>query len=325
MKHLFFFPYTLKLKNRTGLRQGALLKVDFKDGSVGHADLHPYLEKGEKGLEFHLSALKQKKCTLPLCQRALAIAQTEAKALIKNQNILSRFHIPKSHFLITNLEDFKDLEKALSQGFKVFKVKLKSPLKKQSQKLLGLIKAGGKSVKWRLDFHDFLNEKDWQEWIKESFTGFPKENIDFIEAPFVYKERQGLWNPNQQKEHAKPVHWPLAWDVWCGKITLPVYALVFKGSRKDPEDLFKKQHLFKRVIFTHTLAHPLEQIVSAHLAGQFYHVQPCLREVCGLVHTGIYEESTWTLPYQGPLFPKLSGPGWGLSHLLDQISWKKLF
>ena len=321
MKHLFFFPYSLKLKNSGQLRQGALLKASFKDGAEGHADLHPHLEKKEEDLGFYLNTLKQKKFTLPLCQRALAITQIEAQALVKGQSLLSRFDIPKSHFLITDLDNFKGLETALNQGFKVFKVKLKSPLNQQSQKLLELIKAGGENVKWRLDFHDFLNEREWREWIKESLTRLPKENIDFIEAPFVYKERLGLWDPNP----LDPNQFGLAWDVWSGENTLPVYALVFKTSRKNPRELLTKQHLFKRVIFTHTLAHPLDQIASAYLASQFYHVRPCLKEVCGLVQTGIYEESDWTLPYQGPLFPKLSGPGWGLSHLLDRLPWKKLF
>ena len=117
----------------------------------------------------------------------------------------------------------------------------------------------------------------------------------------------------------------LAYDVWSGENTLPVPALVIKSSRKDPTPLFKKQALFKRVIFTHTLAHPLDQLVSAYFAGEFYKAQPLLSEVGGLVQTGIYEKSIWTLPYKGPFFPKLSGSGWGFSHLLNRLSWKKLF
>ena len=345
VQHLFFSPYKMQNKGQQKTRQGALLKFLFVNG-VGHADLHPYVEKGEENLKFYLTALEQKNFKPLICQQALSIAWIEAQA--QGLNLLSALNVPLSHYLITNLENFNALDSVLACGFRVFKVKLKKPLNQQTKKLLDLIKAGGVSVKWRLDFPHFLRKKEWQEWTQESLKCLPQENIDFIEAPFHYKEK-GLFKPvfkgkpenkllsfspaeAQESPHIKNLFgadyirgYPLAWDVWSGETTLPVYALVFKSSRKNLDTLFKKYGLFQRVIFTHTLAHPLDQITSAYFASSFYKVLPHLREVCGLVQTNIYEKSAWTLPYHGPLFPKFSGPGWGFSHLLDRLSWKKLF
>ncbi len=314
IKHVFFSPYGLQPKGLGPGRRGALLKVEFQDGRTGHADLNPYPEKREKELGFCLRELAQKNFESRLCQRALSIARTEA--LAQGQNLLSHLDIPSSHFLITDVERFNALDKALDKGFRVFKVKLGKPLKTQTKRLLALMKAGGPGLKWRLDFHCPLSEREWREWTKESLVSRPPENMDFVEAPFEYKERGGFKTaPN----------WPLAWDVWSGENTLPVYALVVKSSRKDPEKILKKPALFQRVIFTHTLAHPLDQVVSAYFAGSFYRALPRLREVCGLVQTDVYEKGAFSLPDKGPLFPRLSGPGWGFSHLLERLSWKKLF
>ena len=311
VKKIWFAPY--ELKNKTLVRHGILLKVEFVDGKTGHADLHPYPEKGEASLKTHLEKLRKKEFT-NLCLRSVAIAREEAQAQAKGINMLSCLKIPLSHYLILDIENFYEVDAVLSQGFKVFKVKLNHPLKKQTHKLLDLMQALGSSVKWRLDFHINLNERQWNEWTKECLVNIDPNYLDFIEAPFDYQESWWLEN----KKH------PLALDVWGGENTLPVSTLVWKSSRKNPQDLFRRWNFFKRVVFTHSLSHPLDQLSSAYFAACFYQVQPRLTEVCGLVQKGVYEKQVFTLPDQGPFFPRLSDAGWGFSFLLDHLPWKKL-
>ncbi len=318
LKKVWFAPYELKRKGINQIRKGTLLKVEFADGKTGHADLHPYPEKGEADLKTQLNRLKEKKIS-SLCLRAFHIARVEADAQAKNINLLSTLSVPLSHYLILDVEKFSkaDLEKELERGFKVFKVKLNHPLHRQSKKLLALMQAGrGKSLKWRLDFHTRLSVKQWEKWQREYLKQIPAEDLDFIEAPFNYQE--SFWQKNKKIS--------LALDVWEGENTLPVSVLVWKIARKNPEDLSKKlaRNLFKRVIFTHSLSHPLDQIASAYFSASFYKVHPGLREICGLVQKDIYEG--FTLPDFGPVFPKLSGPGWGLDICyLSSLPWKKLF
>ena len=313
VKKIWYSPYELKVKNKSFVRHGALLKVEFSDGKTGHADLHPWPEKGEASLKVHLEKLRKKEFT-NLSLRAMAIAKVEAQALANGTNILGSLKIPLSHYLILDIENFSEVDHLLNQGFKIFKVKLNHPLKEQTQKLLDLMQALGSAVRWRLDFHINLNEQQWEQWTKECLIHIPSHFLDFIEAPFDYQERKWLKN----KKH------PLALDVWGGENTLPVSTLVWKSSRKNPEDLFKRWSFFKRIVFTHSLSHPLDQLSSAYFTARFYQVHPCLEEVCALVQKDVYEKKAFTLPDEGPFFPRLSGSGWGFSSLLNRLSWKKL-
>lgn len=314
---IWFSPYELKLKKKGTSRFGVLLKIEFIDGKTGHADLHPWPEKGEAPLETHLESLRKKEFTL-LCLRTVAIAREEAQARAKKVNLLSALKIPLSHYLILDIENFYEVDKALNQGFKFFKVKLNHPLKQQTQKLSNLINDLGSSFEWRLDFYRDLNERQWQEWVEECLILINPDNLDFIEVPFSYQERS--WIKNRK--------YPLALDVWNGENTLPVSTLIWKSSRKSITDLLKKKSrsLFKRVIFTHGLSHPMDQLSSAYFSARFYKIYPRLRETCGLVHGGIYENHAFSLPNRGPVFPCLSGMGWGFdSTLLDGLPWKKIF
>lgn len=313
VKKIWFSPYELKLKNKSFVRHGALLKVEFTDGKTGHADLHPWPEKGEASLNTHLEKLRKMEFT-NLCSRAVVIAREEAEALAKGMNKLGFLKIPLSHYMVSDIENFYEVEAPIDQGFRTFKVKLNYPLKRQTQKLSDLMQALGFSIKWRLDFHINLNKQQWEQWTKECLVNIDPEYLDFIEAPFDYQEN--FWLKN--KKH------PLALDVWGRENTLPVSTLVWKSSRKNPKELFKKWSLFKRVVFTHSLSHPLDQVSSAYFAARFYRVQPRLTEVCGLVQKDVYEKQDFTLPDQGPFFPCLSDPGWGFSSLLNQLSWKKI-
>ncbi|MDE0518955.1 MAG: hypothetical protein OXH36_05305, partial [Bdellovibrionales bacterium] len=226
VRSIWFAPYELKVKKTRQIRYGSLLKVEFRDGKTGHADLHPWPEKGEAPLKTHLEKLRKKEFT-NLCLRALAIARAEAQAYTEGFNLLSSLKVPLSHYLILDVENLCNVDRILNQGFRIFKVKLNNPLKRQTQKLLRWMQDLGSLVKWRLDFHIILNEQQWRQWSEEYLVKMDPRYLDFIEVPFEYQEC--LWR--QYKEY------PLALDVWDGKNTLPVSTLVWKNSRKSRQEL----------------------------------------------------------------------------------------
>lgn len=310
---IWIYPYELHTKKTKQIRNGCLLKVEFTDSSIGHSDLHPWPEKQEPPLHIHLQALKNKNFT-NLCTRAIYIAQHEAKFC--NINLLSGLKIPLSHYLILDIETFNNIEAVLNKGFRVFKVKLKHPLKSQTKKLITLIKELSFLVKWRIDFSPNLTQSEWEQWTQEFLPQINSEHLDFIEIPIEYKESLGKIN----KKYC------LAVDVWGKQNTLPIPVIISKSSRKTTAELLKtkSQKLFHRVVFTHSLSHPMDQLASAYFATQFYKIYPQLTEVCGLVQTDIYENHEFTLLNKGPQFPRFCDTGWGLSNtLLNRLKWKK--
>ena len=316
VKKVWFYSYHLKPKIGEKIRQGALLKWEFSKGQIGYSDLHPWPEKGEYDLKIQMEKLKNKTLT-PLLTIAKELAFIDAQARAGGLSLLNGLKIPSSHYLISHINSFtvEDMEDNLKKGFKIFKVKLKDPLEESSRAWINLAKTFKGQICWRLDFNSYLSLKVWQEWKQKYLTSPVKENIDFIEAPFDYEER--LWQKNKN----------LALDVWSDKEnSLPVSVLVWKPARKPYSQLMKKNQnrLFKRVVFTHSLAHPLDQLATAFLSASFYHAQPQFFECGAFVQTSHYEKHPFSLPSASPqLKYSVDGPGFGFSSLLKKLPWKK--
>ena len=309
--------YQLKYQQSTQVREGALLKWEFADNLIGHADLHPWPEKGEQPLKFHLEKLKNQEWTA-LTLRAKETARWEALACNKKCSLLSGLKIPFSHYLIYNIDLVTAhlIEQLVNQGFNTFKIKLNKPLQEQSKKWIKLINIFNSKIKWRVDFHKNLSPHQWNKWKTEFLTESILTQVDFVEAPFHYNER--VWIQNNSI--------PLALDVWSKKPqSLPVKALVWKPARKSQKQLLEKWSagLCQRIIFTHSLAHPVDQLATAFYASQFYKIHPRAFETCALTQIGIYEEHAFSLSNTGPSLIYPQGPGYGFNELFNKLSWKK--
>ncbi len=316
-KHLWLSFYKLKYQQSSQVREGALLKWEFADGLIGHADLHPWPEKGEYPLKTHLEKLKKQEWTA-LTLRAREIARGEALARSKERSLLSDLKISKSHYLIYNLDLItpQTIEQLINQEFNTFKVKLNKPLTQQSKKWIKLVNIFKSKIKWRVDFQNNMTIHQWNEWKKEFLPSTILQQVDFIEAPFNYNER--IWAQNKKM--------PLALDVWNkNKQNLPVKALVWKPARKSHKQLCKKWNLglCKRVIFTHSLAHPVDQLATAFYAGQFYKTHPKASETCALTQIGVYKKHDFSLDNKGPSLIYPQGSGYGFDELFNKLPWKK--
>ena len=309
--------YQLKYQQSSQVREGALLKWEFTDGLIGHADLHPWPEKGEQPLKFHLEKLRTQEWT-NLTLRAKETARWEALARAKKCSLLSGLKIPLSHYLIYDIDLVTPelIGQLVNQGFDTFKVKLKIPLKEQSQKWTNLVNIFNSKIKWRVDFQNNMTIHQWNEWKKEFLPFKILQQVDFVEAPFHYNER--IWIQNNSI--------PLALDVWSKKSqSLPVKALIWKPARKSQKQLLKNwsSNLCKRVIFTHSLAHPIDQLATAFYASHFYKTHPRAFETCALTQIGIYEKHDFSLNNKGPALIYPQGPGYGFDELLNKLPWKK--
>ncbi len=291
---IHYSPYTLAGKPPFKDREGALLQVQFADGNIGYADVHPWHEFGDKPLAEQISLL-YKGVPTSLTKRSLYFAKIDADARMAKINLFKHLIFPESHWLVTSPDE------PIPEKFKTVKIKAdpSTDLKKQLSSL-------PPDLKIRIDFnnkHTFESFSKWLPTISE-FTS----RIDFIEDPFPYDEDQ--W---------KTISVPLATDFQSemGDIA------IIKPAIEDLED-FKE---CERIIVTSYLDHPIGQLGAAYIAGILRDKHPKRGEVCGLLSHLIYQKNSFSerLSNDGPtLIATTGGLGFGYDDLLKKLSWKSM-
>ena len=303
---LYVSTYQLQFKNKKNSPlEGSLLAFDFDSHLTGYSDFLPWPAFGEKNLFDQLNKIKQGEFS----KRFLIAkhnAYLDAKARSQNKNLFFGLKIPPSHFLIEDLLNFKNQTDVLKKGFKKIKVKLKPyEIVKQAEKLKTL-HSDFKDVKWRLD----LNGISWSLWKNK--LCFLRKDIDFIEDPLL--DKSSLEKSDQSlfaQDWLKSPHFQIK---------------IIKASRDSLKFLIKELACFrwKRLIFTHSLDHPLGQVISAFWAGQFYKNYQIFFETGGLINSSLIEKTDYCLNQKkGPHFLTPSGFGFGFSNSLAKEKWKK--
>lgn len=342
IKNIWICPYTLTEILNKKKREGVLLKILFSSGKMGYSAIGPLLKFGEGFVSDYTYFLRKKMFTSYLKidqipglfnaefskkkyfeeysillknktkQKQISIlslsfygAWLDAQARSQSKNLFFGYPLIENHYLITDLFSFsKDFLHDIP--FKIVKVKIKSF--KESEKLRTLIQTSSKKLKWRLDFNYHFSFSQWKIWEKENL--FLAPFIDFIEDPF----------PDFFSVKS-PFSFALDWGKshYC-----PIR--VMKPTRHPPR--FVYQQLaggnFQRVIFTHTLGHPLEARLSWILASDFYKVHPQKREICGLDYPlDFFEKNDFSCFDKSSDFYSPSGTGLGFDEVLKNRKWKK--
>ena len=287
--------YQLKFKNSQRMPlTGCLLLFDFGGGLTGYSDFLPWPLYGEKTLKEQLEDIQQRKFS-----QRFVIAQQQAfidaKARQEKRNLFFSLKIPASHFLIDDLLNFKESKKLLS--FKTVKVKLKPYQRLEQIKILKELNQMFKNIKWRFD----LNHSSWKKW--ESSLSFLKARMDFIEDP---------------KESVLSL--PIAED-WKTLPSAPVK--VVKSSRDSLKILMKQWPRRKRIIFTHSLDHPLGQVISAFWAGLFYKYHPSLFETGAFIAFQLEKIKNYELETKEDSFIAPKGFGFGFTRALKNENWRQ--
>lgn len=295
-----FSPYELEASH--GFREGALIKIDFLNGSVGYADCHPWPELGDLHLSQQLEKLAHHEWT-PITQCALEWAKIDAKCRLEKKALIN---IPRSHFLISNILEYDHLPK----GFTHFKIKMGRNLEKELEALLALFFES--PLKIRLDFNEALTEKHFQDVLK----GLKplKNQIDFIEDPFPYDPEK--WKKIQQQG------WVLACDrqaSLAAQQPQSAQVLIIKPAI-IPFNEWKK---WQNCIVTSYLGHPIGQIAAAFAAAQ---VDPHNHYLHGLNSHIAYKPTPFSrqLNWEGPEFTCPSKTNFWFDEDLQRISWKPL-
>jgi O-succinylbenzoate synthase len=301
--------YKLEAKNNTlKSRNGALLKVHFKDGLVGYADCHPWIEFFDEPLDNQLELLKIGQTT-KLTEKSLYFAELDAKARFKGINLFDDLEIPKSNYLITDLMSHNlsiTIDNAIIEGFQTFKVKLGSNLNQELQLLKDHFP---KNLRLRLDFNSKLNCKSFNialEKIKNINL-----SLDYIEDPFPFDEN--AWEEIQTTDGlrlAADFHFEKAiGKPNAAKVLIVKPAILRQVVPKDQE-----------VVVTSYLDHPFGQCTAAYAAAKYPNV------TCGLLTHHLYKQNAFSdqLTLKGSEFKTPVGTGFGFDDLLRGLTWVNL-
>lgn len=297
----WYSPYTLQPLLKGPLlqeRHGALLRIEFADGLLGHADCHPWESCGDLPLSKQLEALGRHVFT-PLLKASLFFARQDAEARAKQTSLLSKCRIPYSHWLALAEGS---IPQAAKEGFAYFKVK-GVPTKADFQAL-------PPGCKLRLDFNSQLTKKACMQFLN-TFEVYLHQ-IDFIEDPFPYEE-----------EGWRQVQRDYSIDLACDRLSEQALGHA-ESARvlviKPAVQIIAKKPAAQKIVVTSYLDHPLGQAAAAYTASQL----GC-KERCGLNSHRVYRATSFSQQLQpkGPAFSVPAGCGFGFDSLLEKEAWIK--
>ena len=285
------------------VRHGALLKVEWFGGQFGYSDVHPWPEFGEAPLEEHLKSVAAVDFS-PLVENSLGFNYLDREFRWLKRSAFLGLILPRSHRLVENIINLEaqQLLEWHAEAFTHVKVKMGDSLKIETEALVQLVCSS--PMLWRLDMNGKLSSAEFTPWW-DALDHAVKARIDFVEDPVSDGEllTRGPW----------------AMD-WKPLLTAPVR--VIKTPRDGTEELGR----FQRVVFTHSLDHPLGQACSTWVAARYYAQKPTMKEVCGLADPGLYEPTDFhrKWPSPGPRMKPTEGTGFGFDELLASISWERV-
>ena len=306
-----YSTYGLQGKTAQLNRQGALLRFEFEDRSIGFADCHPWEEFGDLPLGRQLSSLAQGALT-PLTKRSLAFAKWDAEARTQKKSLFSGLSIPPSHWLIGHIAD------EIPEDFAFVKLKLGRNPADELPELVKLFRRMPKHTKIRLDFNSLLTRKQFEAYLKTIIAFIDK--IDFIEDPFPYQSKeweeiQGTYNLQLACDHLS--HKRLN-DKNSHAVTILKPAI-------QEEDLF--QSFPGKLVVTSYLDHPLGQLAAAYVAAKLGSCFPERLEPCGLLSHLVYQTNKYSERFalkNTVLQLPPEGTGFGFDDLLLKEEWQVL-
>jgi O-succinylbenzoate synthase len=305
-----------------GPRHGALIKVEFDQGDIGYADLHPWEEFGHPPLETHLTSLTSERPT-HLASLALRHARTDAAARRAGLSLFEGLPEVRSHALFTDWTTAPraTFEQCAGEGYTEAKLKIGRDPGAEAKALNRLADL---RLRWRLDVNASLTTGG--ETIEAFLTKlFPsiRRNIKFLEDPFPYDV--STWSSFAKSESV-----PLAidWELPSSPPPWPsAQILVIKPSSQDAFPLaLAAAHAGMELVVTHSMDHPLGQSVALWTAMRLRQRHGELLRDGGLQAVGLYAPNQFSEQIQtcGPQTIPPPGTGFGFDELLAKLPWTLL-
>jgi len=324
---LFYSPYTLKPVQALNAvsagqpREGVLLKIEWLDGLVGYADLHPWPELGDATLEEQLANLRHGKMSAQV-EQCIWLARRDAQLRKDKKNIFDGAEKVKNNFLLNDFKLIKPgfLDELKNQGFTTLKIKVGRNLQEEADVLTHIAASG---LKIRLDFNAVGS---WQ--IFEKFmTALPatvRPLIEYVEDPFpfefnAWKEARKLAKIALDNQYGK-----VPWDKLSAA---PCDILVIKPAKMDVEravSLCQKWNL--KATVTSYMDHAVGMIHAVGVAMELKKQHGDMILDAGCMTHRLYQMDAFAaeISTQGPYVLKVKGTGIGFDSLWGGLPWHQL-
>ncbi len=316
-------------------RHGALLRVEFDDETIGHADLHPWEEFGHAPLAENLGSLRTDQPT-PLADLAVRHARIDAAARRAGLSLFDGIPEVRSHALFTNwaAAPRSAFEECVVDGYTAAKLKIGHDPERESAALNAL---AGLPLRWRLDANAQGRDERPARPLDPIRTSGPLvpahflaqlsagilRNIEFLEDPTPYNS--AAWSALSEREKI-----PLALD-WELPSSPPPWPgariLVIKPASQDAFPLaLAAAHAGMEIVVTHSMDHPLGQAVALWTAMRLRQRHGDLVRDGGLQTKGLYQADEFSAQIRtlGPHTAPPPGTGFGFDGLLGRLPWKTL-
>ncbi len=316
-KDVWISPYRLRARgflNAVSARrefEGALIRV-----GDGYGCIHPWPELGDPPLEKCLEDLKGRRFW-PIVRRAMRCAEFDEAARTREESLFEEMEVPRSHATLVR-GDAKELAVAVDAGFDIIKMKAGRDVEKEAAFLEEMV-AEYPSLKWRLDFNEYLDVKAAEVFLTD-LSSRVRLAIDFIEdiCPFSETAWEALWKKFRVR---------LAVDRESGPNRKAAQVTVVKPAVDEPFLLSEAAAMNGQgVVITSYMDHPLGQAFAAWEAARMELIFPGLIGTCGVQTHHLFEQDSFVnlLGEWKPEFKMPGGTGLGFDDELAALTWTSL-
>jgi O-succinylbenzoate synthase len=320
-----YSPYTLKPAQHLSAaatlneRQGILLQIEWPDGMVGYADLHPWPELGDDSWEDQLAALRKGQIS-PMLEQSIWLARRDAQCRKQGKNLFDGLPPLKNNYLVSDVRAEKSdlLEYLKKENFDTVKIKIGHDLAKESEFVSFLGRDG--AFKLRLDFNAIGT---WQSY-ERFMSGLNKvalSRIQYVEDPFPFEEQSWI----EARKFA-----PIAIDNEAHKVDLmrvknkPFDVVILKPAKMDVNATVQACIIqdFK-ITVTSYMDHPLGVMHALAVAGELKKAHPHRILDAGCLTTRLFQMDPYSAAavIQGPYLKRAEGKGIGFDTLLSREPW----
>lgn len=303
-------------------REGVLLKIQWLDGRIGYADLHPWPELGDLSLDEQLQDLKKGRISTQLEQSIWCAAQ-DSKLREAKKNI---FEVGSRVANNYTLSDYKSapggiLDEIKKADFKTIKMKAGLNLEEEAAFVARMAAA---QFKVRLDFNSVLTWQSFHRFLG-LLTPRAKLAIEYIEDPFPF-------DPESWKKANELI--PLAldrevkrikWDDYSSEV--PFRYLILKPAQDDVDRTIQKTiHFRLKVAVTSYMDHTVGALHALGVAMKLQKDFPSMMTEAGCLTHNLFQldEFSAAVNTSGPFFQKTQGYGIGLEKELNSVLWQDL-